>query len=189
MSTTSSHNERAAFFGNLTEQSSPEAAAPSFAAMRELFGFVPNLALALAVEPAVLGSYVSMLGALGSTTLSPVAQQVALVAASSANAAAYGIAIHSTLAAKLGAPEHIVKALREGEPLADPQLEAVRRFASAIASNRTQVSDSDIHALTAAGFDRRAAVAIAFAVASKTLANAVAHLAQPDIDEAFIAKA
>jgi hypothetical protein len=40
-------------------------------------------------------------------------------------------------------------------------------------------------ALIAAGLDRRAAVAIALAVASKTFANAVAHFARPEIDAAF----
>lgn len=179
----------AALFGALTEASAPVAAAPHFAAMRELFGFVPNLGVALAAEPPVLGAYIAMLGALGTTSLSPVAQQVALTAASHANDADYGVAVHATLAGKMGASAETVARLRAGTPLDDPQLEAVRRFAGAIASKRTQVSDSDVKALTAAGFDRRAAVAIAFAVASKTLANAVAHLARPDIDAAFKADA
>ena len=41
------------------------------------------------------------------------------------------------------------------------------------------------NALTAVGFDRRAAVVIAMAVAGKTLVNTVAHLSQVEIDAAF----
>lgn len=175
-----------ALFGELNEASVPEQAQPLLDAMREVFGFVPNLGYALAAEPSALGAYLATLQALQGTSLSPVAQQVALVAASHANAAEYGIAVHATLAGKLGAPADVVEALRVGGPLADARLEAVRRFATAVASKRTQVSDSDVNALIAEGFDRRAVVAIVLAVASKTFANSLAHLARPEIDSAFL---
>jgi len=108
-----------------------------------------------------------------------------MAAASRANAADYGVAVHATLAGKLGATGVVVDTLRNGGAFADPKLEAVRRFATAIASKRTQVSDSDVNALTAAGLDRRAAVAIAMAVAGKTLVNTVAHLSRVEIDAGF----
>ncbi len=135
--------------------------------MRGVFGFVPNLGYALAAEPPALAAYITMLQSLAATSLDPIAQQVAMVAASRANAADYGVAVHATLAAKLGGPTDIVEALRNGKPLQDPKLEAVRGFAAAIASKRTQVSDSDVNALRAAGYDHRAVVAIALAAAAK----------------------
>ena len=145
----------------------------------------PNLGYALGAEPAVLEVYIKMLQALGQTVLDPIAQQVALGAASHANAAEYGIAVHATLAAKLGASNEVVNTIRNGGSFADPKFEAVRRFASAIASKRTQISDSDVKELEAAGYDRRAAVAIALAAGAKTLANAVTHLSRPTIDAGF----
>lgn len=174
-----------ALFGMLNEATAPAEARPILDAMRGVFGFVPNLGHALAAEPAVLGAYVAWLQALGTTSLDPIEQQVAMVAASRANAADYGVAVHATLAARLGATGVVVDTMRNGGAFADPKLEAVRRFATAIASGRTQVSDSDVIALKAAGFDRRAAVAIAMAVAGKTLANTVAHLSRVEIDAGF----
>ncbi len=175
----------AALFGVPSEASAPVEAKQLLDRMRDVFGFVPNLGYALATEPPALAAYNTMLQSLGATSLDPIAQQVALAAASRANAADYGVAVHATLAAKLGASAGIVEALRNGGPLGDPRLEAVRRFAAAIAFKRTQVSDSDVNALTAAGYDRRAAVAIALAAAAKTLVNTVAHLSRPEIDTAF----
>ncbi|WP_336601943.1 hypothetical protein [Paraburkholderia bengalensis] len=67
-------------------------------------------------------------------------------------------------------------------------MESVRRFAAAIAIDRTQVSDSDIMAVKAAGFDHRAMVAIALAAAAKTLVNTVAHISCPEIDAGFCAE-
>lgn len=85
----------------------------------------------------------------------------------------------------MGAPAEVVEELRNGGALDDRKLEAVRRFAAAIASKRTQVSDSDVNALLAAGYDRRAAVAIALAAAGKTFVNTIAHLSRPEIDAGF----
>ena len=121
----------------------------------------------------------------GHTVLDPVAQQVALASASRANAADYAVAVHATLAAKLGASQEVVAVTRNGGTYADPKLEAVRRFASAIATKHTQVSDSDVKALTDAGYDRRAVVAITLAAGAKTLVNTVAHLSRPALDEGF----
>jgi AhpD family alkylhydroperoxidase len=174
-----------ALFGKLGEASVPVAAQELLKGLSGVFGFTPNLGYALAVEPAVLGAYITMLQSLGATSLDPIAQQVAMVAASRANAADYGIAVHATLAAKLGANAEVVSALRNGNALSDPKLEAVRRFATAVAANRTQVSDSDVNALKAQGYDQRAVVAIALAAAAKTLVNTVAHLSRPEIDLGF----
>ena len=173
-----------AFFGELNEKSVPASAKGLLDQMREVFGFVPNLGYALVSEPSVLGAYLNLLQSLSTTSLDPIAQQVALAAASRENGADYGIAVHATLAAKIGAPEDVVDALRNGGRLQDPKLEAVRRFAAAIAAKRTQVSDSDVNALKAAGYDHRAAVAIALA-AAKTFVNTVADLSRPAIDEGF----
>jgi pimeloyl-ACP methyl ester carboxylesterase/alkylhydroperoxidase family enzyme len=171
-------------FGDV-KATAPKEAKELLDGLAGVFGFVPNLGYALAAEPSVLSAYITILQSLGATTLDPVAQQVALAAASRANAADYGVAVHATLAAKLGAPTDVVSALRNGRSLADPKLEAVRRFADAIASKRTQVSDSDVEVLKGAGYDRRAAVAIALAAAGKTLVNTVAHLSKVAIDEGF----
>lgn len=175
-----------ALFGKLNDAAVPTAARELVEGTRGLFGFVPNLVYAIAAEPAVLRAYIAMLQALGETTLDPVAQQVALASASRANAADYGVAVHATLAGKLGASEAVVDALRNGGSLQDAKLEAVRRFAAAIASKHTQVSDSDVKELTAAGYDHRAAVAIALAAGAKTLVNTVAHLSHPEIDKDFL---
>lgn len=175
-----------ALFGELSAASAPAAARDLLDGMASVFGFTPNLGYALAAEPTVLSAYITMLQSLGATSLDPVAQQVALVSASRANAADYGVAVHVTLAAKLGASAQVVEALRNGGALPDAKLEAVRRFAAAIASKHTQVSDSDVNALKAAGFDHRATVAIALAAAAKTLVNTVAHLSRPEIDAGFL---
>lgn len=175
----------AALFGDLNMDLVPVEGRDLVSAMSGVFGFVPNLGYALGVEPAVLDVYIRMLQALGQTVLDPITQQVALGAASYVNGAEYAMAVHATMASKLGASAEIVDAIRNGKAFADPKLEAVRRFTAAIAANRTQPSDSDVHALLAAGYDRRAVVALALAAGAKTLVNSVTHLARPALDAGF----
>lgn len=175
-----------ALFGELNQAHAPAHAADALASMEGVFGFVPNLGYALAAEPAVLSAYLAWLQALGTTSLDPIAQQVAMAAASHVNAGNYGVAVHATLAGKLGASPELVAAIRLGAALEDPKLEAVRRFATAIAAKRTQVSDADVNLLKSAGLDAGAAVAIAMAVAGKTLVNTVAHLSRVAIDDGFL---
>jgi pimeloyl-ACP methyl ester carboxylesterase/alkylhydroperoxidase family enzyme len=174
-----------ALFGDLNMDSVPPEGRDLVSAMSGAFGFVPNLGYALGAEPVVLEVYMKMLQALGGTVLDPIAQQVALGAASSSNGADYAVAVHATMAKKLGASEDVVNTIRNGGSYADPKLEAVRAFTSAIASKRTQVSDSDVKQLVSAGYDRRAAVALALAAGAKTLVNAVTHLSRPELDKGF----
>jgi pimeloyl-ACP methyl ester carboxylesterase/alkylhydroperoxidase family enzyme len=174
-----------ALFGELNMESVPAEGKQTVAGLSEVFGFVPNLGYALGAEPAVLEVYIKMLQALGQTVLDPIAQQVALGAASRANAADYAVAVHATLATKLGASKEVADTIRDGGAFSDPGLEAVRRFTTAISSNRTQVSDSDVKALLAAGYDRRAVVALALAAGAKTLVNTVTHLSRPVPDSGF----
>lgn len=178
----------AALFGELNVDSVPVAGKELVEATSGALGFVPNLTYALGAEPAVLEVYMKMLQALGRTVLDPIAVQVALGAASRANAADYGVAVHATLASKVGASQEIVSTIRNGGAFTDTKLEAVRQFTVAIASKRTQVSDSDVKQLLAAGYDRRAVVALALAAGAKTLVNTVAHLSRPTLDTGFQAK-
>jgi pimeloyl-ACP methyl ester carboxylesterase/alkylhydroperoxidase family enzyme len=175
-----------ALFGPLNIDTTPAAARQHLATAEQAFGFVPVLTYALGAEPAALGAYMNWLQALGQTSLDPIAQQVAMTAASHANASVYGASVHATLAGKLGASPEIVASMRAGGVLSDPKLEAVRQFAGAIVTKRTQVSDSDVAVLKAAGYGREAVVAIAMAVAGKVLVNTVAHLSKVEVDGPFM---
>jgi len=172
-------------FANLTEATAPAAAKPLLAAARDLFGFVPNLAVVMAAEPATLESYFHSLKAFGETSLNPVEQQVVLMAVSRANNADYSLAVHAALAEKLGATADTIKGVGTGGALQDQKLAALRRFAELLTFGRGQVRNTDIEAFLAAGYDRRAVVAVAFGVAVKTFANALAHLAQTPVDAPF----
>jgi alkylhydroperoxidase family enzyme len=182
---TSSSQAAGELFGDLAENTAPPAARPLLAKAREIFGFVPNLAVTMATVPATLEGYFHVLQAFGDTPLGSVEQQIVLMSVSRANQADYSLAIHAALALKLGADPEVVKAVGSGRTVVDPKLAALRRFTEVLTVGRGQVSDSEVDAFLAAGYDRAAIVAVAFGMAVKTFANALAHLARTPVDAAF----
>jgi len=169
----------------MSEQTVPQAAQPLLASAREIFGFVPNLAVAMAAVPATLEAYFHALQAFGQTPLTPVEQQIVLMSVSRANQADYSLAVHAALALKAGADPHAVRAVGTGRSMPDARLAALRRFTEALTVGRGQVAAAEVDSFLNAGFDRTAIVAVAFGVAVKTFANALAHLAQTPVDSAF----
>ena len=180
----------AALFADLTIDTAPAASVPLLAKTAEIFGFTPNLAVKMAADPAAPEGYLAALHAFGhSTALSPVEQQLVLIAASAANEARYSVAVHATVAGLLGAEETVVKAAAAGTPIAEPRLAALQALTTAVTVNRGNLSDGAIGHAVNAGLTRADIVAVAFGVAVKAFANAVALIARPDVDGAFAAAA
>jgi AhpD family alkylhydroperoxidase len=172
-------------FADLNERTAPQAAQPLLAKAREMFGFIPNLALAMSAVPAALEGYFHVLQVFSDMPLSPIEQQVVLMSVSRANQADYSVAVHGTLALELGADAALVRAVGTGAPASEAKLAALQRFTEALTVNRGRVSPAEVERFLAAGFDRAAVVAVAFGIAVKTFANTVAHLAQTPVDGAF----
>ena len=176
----------ASLFADLTPTQVPDAAKPALAITEEVFGFKPNLAVAMAAEPAALAGYLGVLKAFTDVAaLTATEQQFVLMAVSRANRADYSVAVHATVAAKLGADPALIRAAAAGETLADARLAALQRFATALTLARGDVMAADIDAIVAAGFDRAAIVAVALGVAVKSFANSIALIAGPEIDAGF----
>ncbi len=67
-------------------------------------------------------------------------------------------------------PEAIA-AVREGRRIADPELEALRQFAAKVTRNRGVVSEADVSAFKAAGYDNRAMLDVLVLAATKLISN------------------
>jgi AhpD family alkylhydroperoxidase len=159
-----------------------EESAPALASIRERIGFIPHLAAVIAESPTALECFGGLQRGLGGTTLSPLEREVAGLAVSFENDCAYSMAAHSTFAAGAGAAPGVLAALRAGEPLDDPRLEAVRAFAVSLVRDRG-------HGREATGLSAEEQLEVATQVAYTTLANLVANIADPPVDEPFAPQA
>lgn len=162
--------------------SSPVTSQPMLEAVQRQLGSVPNLFRVVGNSPAALEGYLGLNGALGRGTLeAKTRERIALVVAE-LNGCDYCLSAHTYLGknlAKLDDGE--IAASREGGS-SDPKAAAALRFASKVVTSRGHVSDADVNAVKAAGYDDAQVVEIVLHVALNTLTNYVNEVAKTEID-------
>ncbi|MBI3697723.1 MAG: carboxymuconolactone decarboxylase family protein [Acidobacteria bacterium] len=176
-------------FPTHTLQSAPEGSREVLNAARERFGMIPNLLGILAESPTALKVYFTVANLFSESSLSPVEQQVVLLAVSFENRCEYCVAAHSMLARHVGAGDDVVDALREGKEIHNPRLEALRQFTRSVVQQRGWVAGPEVHRFVDAGFTRAQVFEVLVGVAQKTISNYANHLAGTPVDQAFQAHA
>ena len=172
-----------------TPETAPEGSAETLRGIREAWGFVPNLHAELAEAPAALEGYGAVFDAFSRSSFTPAEQQVVYLAINYENECAYCMAGHSVLAAKAGVPADAIEAIREGRPIADRRLEALRRFAAAMTAERGHVGQAAVERFLAAGFTRAQVLEVILAIAAKTLSDYTNHVAATPLDPFMAATA
>jgi uncharacterized peroxidase-related enzyme len=146
------------------------------------WGFVPNLHRVLAESPAALEAYGALWGLAEKTGFTAVERNIAYLAIIYENECRYCMAGHTNLSKMAKVPASEIEAIREGRPLADPKLEALRRFAAQVTANRGVVGDAEVAAFKAAGYDNRAVLDLLVLAATKLISNYTNHLAETPLD-------
>jgi alkylhydroperoxidase family enzyme len=177
-----SRQSMARFFA-YTAASAPAASQPGLQQAERIFGVVPNLQAHLAESPETLSGYFTLLELFSKSTLSAVEQQVVSMTANFENSCHYSMAGHSARALQVGMDQTLVAALREGKPLADPKLEALRRFTTHVVRERGFVAEADVNAFLAAGYFRRNVLEVLLGVAAKILGNYTNHIVGTEYDD------
>ncbi len=168
-----------------TKDSAPDASKELLGAAQDEFGFVPNLVGAMADAPSLLKAYWAVREALEASSLTPQEQQVVVLAVSYVNECSYCMAAHSTVAKMVGLPDGEISALRDGEPLSDAKLEALRTFARILVEKRGWAQKEEVAAFLAVGYTRAQILEVIVGIAFKTLSNFTNHLADTPIDKQF----
>ncbi|MFN7943094.1 MAG: carboxymuconolactone decarboxylase family protein [Thermoanaerobaculia bacterium] len=168
-----------------TPETAPEASRFALAGAQSKFGFVPNLIGMLADSPAAVGGYLGIGEQFDRSSFTPAERQVVLLAVSFENGCDYCMAAHTVVAGMSKVPALAIEALRTGEPLPDPRLEALARFTRTVVRERGRVLEPDLAAFLAAGFTHAQVLEVVLGVAMKTLSNYANHLARTPLDPAF----
>ena len=165
-----------------TLESAPEASKPTLEEAKKAYGAVPNLHAVLAEAPAALEAYDALWKAFGRTSLSPIEKQVVYLTSSYENECHYCMAGHSVLARMAGMESAAIEALREGTPLPDPKLDALRGFAREVVTSRGRVSEETVSAFLAAGYTRQSVLEVILGISVKVLSNYTNHIANTPFD-------
>ena len=172
-----------------TLETAPEEARASLEQARQKFGFDLNLFAVMAEAPGLLEAYLKVNDIFSRTSLSPEEQTVVLIAVSRENGCHYCVAAHSAAADMMGVPASVTDALRDGRPLDDPRLEALRRLTGRIVERRGWPDDAEVQRFLDAGYGRRQLLEVLVGVGLKTLSNYTNHLAGTELDRPLAARA
>ena len=167
------------------EGTAPDGAGETLAKVKSDLGLIPNLYGVLAESPQALEGYLTLQTLSMASSLSAVERNVVWLEVNYVNRCNYCMAGHSAMAGSQGTPQDVIDDLREGRPLADPKLQALRCFTTRVVETRGVLEPGEVEAVMAAGFDRCAVLDLILAVTQKTLSNYVNHLADTPADGPF----
>jgi uncharacterized peroxidase-related enzyme len=163
-------------------QASPEASRPLLEAVNKLLGSVPNLFRVVGNSPAALEGYLALNGALAKGQLdAKTRERVALVVAE-ANGCDYCLAAHTFLGKNVAKLDDAEISENRAGGSSDPKASAAVRFAGRVVAERGHVTDDDVRAVRAAGFDDAQIVELVLHVALNTLTNYVNEVAKTVVD-------
>lgn len=165
-----------------TIEAAPPAAQPLLEGVKKQLGVVPNMFRLVANSPAALESYLDLSATLNKGSLpAPTRERIALAVAE-INGCDYCLSAHTYLGkhlAKLDDAE--ITANRDGASN-DRKADAAVRFAVKVVRERGHVSEDDINAVKAAGYDDAQVIEIVLHVALNTWTNYINEVAKTDID-------
>lgn len=168
-----------------TEESAPEGSKNLIRAAKKAYGFLPNLTAVQSESPTMLEAYMTLAGIFGKADLTETERQIILMTNNRLNGCTYCMAAHTSISQMANVPEDVIEALRNGTPIADPKLEALRVFATRINKNRGWVEQDDLDTFFAAGYDKASVLDVIVGTSLKVLSNYTNHIAQTPVDGAF----
>jgi len=168
-----------------TTDTAPEGAKEVLESAQKNFGFIPNLLAVMAEAPALVKAYRALAGLFEETSFSPTERQTILLSISFENNCTYCVAAHSVIAGMQQVPKDVIDAIRDGVPIEDDKLEALRRFTVAVNSKRGYVDDDDVNQFFAAGYSQAQVLEVVLAIGFKTLSNFTNHITETPLDQAF----
>lgn len=166
-------------------KSAPEGAKPILEQLQARLGFIPNLAATMADNPLTLEAYVTLGAIFGRGSFNPVEQQIVLMVTSRGNQCTYCMAVHSTFAKALGAPETVLEAVRTGKSPSDPRLAALVTFSQQVMRQHGQISSQELQDFLDTGFTQAQALEVLIGVIQGTLASLVHQMAHTPLDAGF----
>lgn len=165
-----------------TLATAPDASKEALLGVKSAFGMIPNLQAVMAESPELLKAQQALWGLFDQTSFDALEKQVVYLTVIFENECSYCMAGHSMLAKMQKLPGDVVSAIREDQPIADPKLEALRRFTSIMTKSRGWASEEDIEAFLDAGYTRRHVLEVILGIATKVTMNYVNHVAETPND-------
>ncbi|MCB9924918.1 MAG: carboxymuconolactone decarboxylase family protein [Planctomycetaceae bacterium] len=152
-----------------------------FDAVQQAFGVIPNTAKVMANSPAVLDSFLAFSTAMSEARIGAKLHNQVKLNTSETNSCDYCTSILSAVAPTAGLSADDILAGRTGDS-EDRRIKAALAFANDVLEHRGKVSDEQIAAVKAAGFDDGEIVEIVTSVVLGCFTNFLNNVADTELD-------
>ena len=166
-------------------ESAPDQSRPALQALQSAFGFIPNIAGAMATSPVLVNSLVGLFKNVHGGSFSEPQIQVLLLTNAVTNACTWAVAFHTFLALKEGIDPADVQAIRDGRPPRDVKLSALSTLAKTLIEKRGRLDGEDTEKFLSAGFGRNHLLEVVAVVAASTITNYTGSITTPPLEPAF----
>jgi AhpD family alkylhydroperoxidase len=168
-------------------ESAPPAARKSMAATMGHLGYLSAAVARLATSPHLLDGFLKLSAMFDATSLDPVAREVVVMTMATRNDCHICVAMHTARLTALQADTGLVAALRDGGPLADPRLEAIRAFTLRVLETAGDVGDPALRAFFAHGYTEQNALEVVLGIGTYTMSTLANRLTGAPVDDALLA--
>jgi alkylhydroperoxidase family enzyme len=163
-------------------ESAPEKSKPALQDLKNAFGFIPNIAGAMAESPVLISAFVGVFHKVHSGSFSEAEIQVVLLTNAVTNSAAWPVALHSALALQTGVSTADVQAIRARRAPKDGKLAALSGLARAMIEKRGHLEERDLAAFREAGFSQDLVLELITIIAASAITNYTASITKPMLD-------
>ncbi|MEJ2854304.1 MULTISPECIES: carboxymuconolactone decarboxylase family protein [unclassified Saccharothrix] len=174
-------------FTRHTADTAPAASQRLMEATTKKLGYLPAAVGLMATSPHLLEGFVKVNALFEQTTLDPLAREVLIMTVAGRNGCHLCVAMHTARLHALNADQAVITALREGKPLEDKRLDAVRQFTTEVIETAGAVSPEALAAFTAQGFTHQNALEVVMGIGVYTMSTLANRLTDAPIDEQLAA--
>ena len=164
-------------------QSVPEASKAPLRALEEVFGFVPNLARAMAESPVLIKGFIGLFQNVHAGSFGEAEIQVLLLTNAVTNHSRWAIAFHTHLALAQGVAEADVEAIRARRAPDDIRHAALSAVARSLIENRGKLDAAARTSFHAAGYRPDQLLELIGVVAASTLTNYAGNVVHPPLED------
>lgn len=167
------------------ETNAPEGSQILLAQSKKAYGMIPGLHAVMAEAPGLLEAYKIVHELFAHSSFDNDEITVVWQTVNVENACHYCVPAHTGIAKTMGVSDAITDALRNGMPLPNARLEALRDFTLSVVRDRGNVDEDKVQAFLDAGFTKRNILEVILGYSQKIMSNYTNHLAHTPVDQAF----
>lgn len=162
-----------------------DAARPVLEQVVRHYQFIPNALGAMVESPEAVRAYLMLDELAGENSLGEAERHVTFLTITRELDCSYCVAAHTAFAQMAGLGGEDIQALRNGEALKDPRLNALQQFVRSLIKNECRMSATEVEAFLAHGFTRRNILEIITMISHKMIAVLANRVMGTELDTAL----